>query len=194
MKRTVILFLTCLVFACCYGLALAGESGDTNSESGQSKEATVEDNKEKKDNKYELLFEDETFFYLLDQENSGWVRQPYTADKYMIDVWVKLKPYEYSSNKDAAMLSESSTFYLEHYVMDPPNKRIQFLCELEVTGRPDNKITQRKYDPARWEPLVPESLEDRIFHAVVNKYGTKKGNGKIGQIGEFLEDVFRIAL
>ena len=87
-------------------------------------------------------------------------------------------------------------YYLEHYYIRPSTQQIQFLCELEVSGRPDNDISQRKYNVKNWEYLVPESVEDNIYQAVVKKMGNKPGSkgNLLESAGDFIEDVFRIAI
>ena len=93
----------------------------------------------------------------------------------MIDVWVKLKPNGDSAEAD----DQKGKYYLEHYYIYPKNKQIQFLCELEVTGRPSNAIKERPYSSQNWENLVPGSVEDDIYHAVVKRV---KNSSSIGGI------------
>ena len=93
----------------------------------------------------------------------------------MIDVWVKLKPNSFSDEEDA----KAGKYYLEHYYLNPKSKQIQFLCELEVTGRPSNAIKERPYSSQNWENLVPGSVEDDIYHAVVKK---AKSSSSIGGV------------
>ena len=93
----------------------------------------------------------------------------------MIDVWVKLKPNSFSDDEDA----KAGKYYLEHYYLNPKSKQIQFLCELEVTGRPSNAIKERPYSSQNWENLVPGSVEDDIYHAVVKK---AKSSSSIGGV------------
>ena len=57
-------------------------------------------------------------------------------------------------------------YFLSHYYIRPKTRQIQFLSELEVTGRPDNAITERPYSSLHWENLVPGSIEDDIYHGV----------------------------
>ena len=193
MKKLFILLAVCAVLLCSWTMVSAHEAGDGQHDVAENA-AAEENNEAAKDTKYEILFEDETFIYLLDKENTGWIRKPYDVRKYVIDAWVKMMPYELSTQQELLEPSEDRKYYLEHYLIDPETNKIQFLCEVEVTGRPENNITQRKYDPANWEGLVPESMEDRIFHAIVRKMGKKKGDGTIKQFSEVLEDVFRISI
>ena len=57
-------------------------------------------------------------------------------------------------------------YYMEHYYIWPKRRQIQFLCELEVTGQPQNAIKERDYDGRNWENLVPGSVEDNIYTGV----------------------------
>ena len=95
--------------------------------------------------------------------------------------------------------SYPQTYFLEHYYIRPDRQQIQFLCELEVTGRPQNAIKERDYSPANWEGLVPGSVEDEIYRATVDylkkskKYGMTR-HGKNITVRDALEEYFRISL
>ena len=138
----------------------------------------------------------------MDKKSAKWIACPDKNDEYIIDVWVKLERIEEANAKSLAERMNDSQYtyqekyYLEHYYIRPSTQQIQFLCELEVSGRPDNDISQRKYNVKNWEYLVPESVEDNIYQAVVKKMGKKPGsNGNLlKSAGDFLEDVFRIAI
>ena len=162
--------------------------------------------------RYVKLFRDDTYTYYLDKQNTHWTRVPYTADNQMIDVWVRLVEGDGRAEltqidrEDAAgkytakeyVYTPPAHYYLEHYYIWPDRKKIQFLCELEVTGRPENSIDERKYDYKNWEGLVPGSAEDQIYHTVI-KYANRKGSflgiksgGKTAR--DMLEEYLRISL
>jgi hypothetical protein len=76
-----------------------------------------------------------------------------------------------------------------------------FISELEVTGRPENAIKERPYDNANWEQLVPGSIEDDLFEAVVarmkNAPGERSGilSGTSGMsLRDMVEEYARISL
>ena len=142
------------------------------------------------------------FTYYMDSRDARWIPMPHSAGEQIIDVWIKLAqqaPVRPSAGQDAAATSAASprTYYLEHYYMRPDTQQIQFLCELEVTGRPDNAVSERAYNPQNWENLVPGSLEDDLYHAVVTRMGKKKLSKKSDaprSIHDMLDEYLRIAI
>ena len=128
-------------------------------------------NKEKE--RFQELLRDESFIYYMDTQSIRYIPIPNRQEK-MIDVWVKLKPNSFSDGD-----AKAGKYYLEHYYLNPKSKQIQFLCELEVTGRPSNAIKERPYSSQNWENLVPGSVEDDIYHAVVEK---AKSSSSIGGV------------
>ena len=130
--------------------------------------------KKNKEDRFQEIFRDESFIYYMDMRSARNVPIPNRQER-MIDVWVKLKPNSFSDEGNA----KAGKYYLEHYYINPKNKQIQFLCELEVTGRPSNAIKERPYSSQNWENLVPGSVEDDIYHAVVEK---AKSSSSIGGV------------
>lgn len=130
--------------------------------------------KKNKEDRFQEIFRDGSFIYYMDMRSARNVPIPNRQDR-MIDVWVKLKPNSFSDEEDA----KAGKYYLEHYYLNPKSKQIQFLCELEVTGRPSNAIKERPYSSQNWENLVPGSVEDDIYHAVVEK---AKSSSSIGGV------------
>ena len=93
--------------------------------------------------------------------------------------------------------SYSSHYYLEHYYIRPDKEQIQFLSELEVTGRPSNAITERPYNESNWEKLVPGSIEDEIYRAVVKNVKDipkKNDAGEKSSVRDAIEEYLRISL
>ena len=149
---------------------------------GKKTEAPVQANKDavktknkksKEKDRFQEIFRDESFIYYMDTRSVRNVPIPNRQDR-MIDVWVKLKPNSFSDGD-----AKAGKYYLEHYYLNPKSKQIQFLCELEVTGRPSNAIKERPYSSQNWENLVPGSVEDDIYHAVVKK---AKSSSSIGGV------------
>ena len=140
----------------------------------QTSKDAVKTKKEKEKDRFQEIFRDESFIYYMDTRSVRNVPIPNRQDR-MIDVWVKLKPNSFSDDGDA----KAGKYYLEHYYLNPKSKQIQFLCELEVTGRPSNAIKERPYSSQNWENLVPGSVEDDIYHAVVKK---AKSSSSIGGV------------
>ena len=165
---------------------------------------------------------DDTYTYYLDKTSVQWKRVPYLANEYMADVWVRMierdpKPldddmsnygadnfraevalareqgYQYSP-EDLKVL-RSQAYVLEHYYLRPKTKQIQFLCELEVFGRPQNAINERAYDYKNWENLVPGSIESAIYAATIKIIGKSKSTerGHMTFI-DMLDEYGRIAL
>lgn len=147
----------------------------TEASAQESTDAVKTKNKKSKEkDRFQEIFRDESFIYYMDMRSVRNVPIPNRQDR-MIDVWVKLKPNSFSDDEDA----KAGKYYLEHYYLNPKSKQIQFLCELEVTGRPSNAIKERPYSSQNWENLVPGSVEDDIYHAVVKK---AKSSSSIGGV------------
>ena len=198
MKKIITLMMALVLMLGCGAEAAVSSN---NSSSSTSAAANSSDS-EKKDERYVRLFTDSYFNYYMDKKSAKWIACPDKSDEYIIDVWVKLERIEEANARSLAERVNDSQYtyqgkyYLEHYYIRPSTQQIQFLCELEVSGRPDNDISQRKYNVKNWEYLVPESVEDNIYQAVVKKMGKKPGyNGNLlKSAGDFVEDVFRIAI
>ena len=149
--------------------------------------------------RFEWILSDGTYQYYMDRQSSKWVRLPYSASEYMIDVWICLISTgadsiveEYDSEGNVTRYRK---YFLEHYYIRPQTQQIQFLCELEVTGRPQNTISQREYNVRNWENLIPGTIEDEIYRAVVKRMGKSKSSGR-GHMGFFdmLDEYARIGL
>lgn len=167
------------------------EDYGSDSENGDSDEEKA--SKKKKDRYFEI-YRDETYIYSMDRKTAHYTRVPQTIDEKMIDVWIKLTPVEYTSGRDD--YSYVPKYYLEHYLLRIKYKQVQFLCEMEVTGRPRNDIDEKRYDPRQWERLVPGSIEEIIYHAVLeNKskiHNESKANGTDAR--DYIENTFNISL
>ena len=198
MKKIITLVMALVLLLGC-GAEAAVSSNNSNSSTSA---AVNSSDSEKKDERYVRLFTDSYFNYYMDKKSAKWIACPDKNDEYIIDVWVKLERIDEANARSLAERVNDSQYtyqgkyYLEHYYIRPSTQQIQFLCELEVSGRPDNDISQRKYNVKNWEYLVPESVEDNIYQAVVKKMGKKPGSkGNILEsAGDFIEDVFRIAI
>lgn len=146
----------------------------TEASAQESTDAVKTKNKKSKEkDRFQEIFRDESFIYYMDMRSVRNVPIPNRQDR-MIDVWVKLKPNSFSDGD-----AKAGKYYLEHYYLNPKSKQIQFLCELEVTGRPSNAIKERPYSSQNWENLVPGSVEDDIYHAVVKKAKSSSGVGGV---------------
>ena len=89
----------------------------------------------------------------------------------------------------------SKKYFLEHYYIRPKTRQIQFLCELEVVGRPQNTISERAYDYKNWENLIPGSIETAIYYGVLDVIGTGKANAKGHMTAtDMLEEYLRISI
>ena len=165
---------------------------------------------------------DDTYIYYLDKKSVQWKKIPYLASEYMADVWVRMiernptrldndmaaygaenfraevalareQGYQYSP-EDLKVL-RSQAYVLEHYYLRPKTNQIQFLCELEVFGRPQNAINERAYDYKNWENLVPGSIESVIYDATLKIIGKSKANERSHMTFiDMLDEYARIAL
>ncbi len=205
MIRVIRLLLVCIMALGC--VAAAAQEGKYLN---QDKKPTVQpiEEQQKLDSRYVKLFQDDSFIYSMDKKTAKWILCPNTNNEYIIDVWIRLDVLEetgsnatsssgimataYTSSR-AAAYSYPAKYYLEHYYIHPDKSQIQFLSELEVTGRPDNNIEERAYDVKNWENLVPDSIEESIYQAVTKRM-KRKGALDLPAAHEVLEDVFRISI
>ena len=165
---------------------------------------------------------DDTYIYYLDKNSVQWKKMPYSTSEYIADVWVRMiertpreldndmatygaenfnaeislareQGYQYAA-EDLQVL-RNQAYVLEHYYLRPKTKQIQFLCELEVFGRPQNTVSERAYDYRNWENLVPGSVESVIYEATIKIIGTWKSTER-GHMtfSDMLDEYLRIAL
>lgn len=158
-----------------------------------SAEPAKSDEAKKEDNRFVTILKDNGFIYALDTRNAHWIPMPHSGNEYIADVWVKLVQTDGGTNN----YSYPQKYYLEHYYIRPKTQQIQFLCELEVTGRPENAVQERPYKSSNWENLVPDSIEDEIYHKVLqnmkkNRIGGNSSNGM--SIRDAIEEYLRISL
>lgn len=196
MSKVFSIMLICLLMVA--GSAAAGERNNTASYNrladkfnhAQPAYEQEEENNQIAD-RYFKLMADDSFVYYMDKKSAKWILCPNSRDEYIVDVWIRLEPIADGAD---TKYSYPAKYYLEHYYLRPDKEQIQFLCELEVTGRPDNNVNQRSYDENNWENLVPESIEDVIYQNVVKKM--KKRNADFWNIpvGDIMEDWFRISI
>ena len=152
------------------------------------KAKSVQEDKKNNDetDRYQYLLSDSGFDYYLDKKSAHWIPLPHSGSEYIADVWVRLASSE-----------GAEKYYLEHYYVRPSTRQIQFLSELEVTGRPDNAIQERSYSAQHWENLVPGSIEEDIFNGVIKNMKKNKiaGSGANGMsIRDMAEEFLRISL
>ena len=153
--------------------------------------------KEKKaQERYVKLLNDNGYDYLMDTENARWIPMPHSGNEYIADVWIRLNS-DGTKDEKGGSYQYPQAYYLEHYYIRPKTQQIQFLCELEVTGRPDNAIQERAYSVQNWENLVPGSIEDDIYHTVLKNMQKNKllGTHSAGKsVRDIIEDKLNIAL
>ena len=125
--------------------------------------------------RYRTLLTDNGFTYYLDVQNTRWIPRPYSSSEYMIDAWVRL--VENTTGEPVAEDGKirPAKYFLEHYYISPERRQVMFLSELEVTGRPDNAVKERAYDPKNWEQLVPGSIEDELYAAITARMKSAPG-------------------
>ncbi|MGP1470682.1 MAG: hypothetical protein ACTTJE_03715 [Schwartzia sp. (in: firmicutes)] len=167
----------------------------------EEKERKAREKREKKHKKreikkYQIVYEDDSYVYYVDQENLRWRSIPYTEER-MLDVWIRLIPVADAAEaetREAAGDLYTGHYYLEHYYMRRRQRQVQFLAELEVNGRPQNDVAAGKYSSAAWEDLVPGSLEDALYHRIMKKVTHPKDQALSTSVSSILEDVFHIYL
>lgn len=165
---------------------------------------------------------DETYTYYLDKNSVQWIKMPYSTSEYIADVWIRMiernpapldddmasygadnfnaeislareQGYQYAA-EDVHVL-RSQAYVLEHYYLRPKTRQIQFLCELEVFGRPQNTVSERAYDYRNWENLVPGSVESVIYASTIKVIGEWKSTER-GHMtfSDMLDEYLRISL
>ena len=142
--------------------------------------------------RYKTLFSDNGFIYALDVRNTRWVPRPYSSDEYMIDAWVRLVENTAGETVAEDGKIRPAKYFLEHYYISPQRRQIMFLAELEVSGRPENAVKERVYDPKNWEQLVPGSIEDDLYEVITARMKSapgQRGGLLSGTSGMSLRDV-----
>ena len=138
------------------------------------------------------IIRDENFAYYLDMESVRWIRVPYAASEYMIDAWIRLVDKKDAWNFAPAATRNPEKYYMEHYYIRPKKRQIQFLCELEVMGKPQNTISEREYSAKNWENLIPGSIESDIYYAVLKE--TQDHSDGNMTFADMLDEYLRIGL
>ena len=141
----------------------------------QEKRAEKAQERRERDSRYKTLFTDNNFTYYLDSKNTRWIPRPYQRSEYMIDAWVRLVENTTGEQVTEDGKIRPAKYFLEHYYISPAKREIMFISELEVTGRPENAVKERAYDPKNWEQLVPGSIEDEIYGAVTARMKSAPG-------------------
>ena len=166
-----------------------------------AKAAKKAEEKREKKARYKTLFVDNGFTYYLDSKNSRWVLRPNSGRERMIEAWVRLVENTTGGSVAEDGKVRPNKYFLEHYYISPERREIMFISELEVTGRPENAVKERPYDAANWEQLVPGSIEDDLFDAIVAKMkqapGERSGvlSGTSGMsLRDMVEEFARISL
>lgn len=170
----------------------SAEKGALGRAMERKRQETGQDTDQQSDKKvrYIYLFEDNGFVYYLDNQNVKWKPIPYSETEEILDIWIKL--IKVAPDEE---YSYPQKYFLEHYYLRPDRKQIQFLSELEVTGRPDNAIKERPYSVHNWENIVSGSLEDEIYHSVLKVVQKNEQFWpKHKSVRDVLEDIFRISL
>ena len=141
----------------------------------QEKRAEKAQERRERASRYKTLFTDNNFTYYLDSKNTRWIPRPYQSSEYIIDTWVRLV-----ENTTGEQVAEDGKirpgkYFIEHYYISPAKREIMFISELEVTGRPENAVKERAYDPKNWEQLVPGSIEDELYEAITARMKSAPG-------------------
>ena len=168
---------------------------------------------------------DDEYTYYLDKQSVEWKRLPYSASEYMLDFWVRLVEHtpdhsnfpDYLSdyingggkngeikiarergvslNQADINVLKHRKFFLQHYYIRPKTKQIQFLCELEVVGHPQNTVSEREYSYKNWENLIPGSIESTIYKMTM-KSVSKRGSSDRSRMSfaDMMDEYLRISI
>ena len=157
----------------------------------QSQSADSDEEQEAEKPRFIEILRDDSFIYWMDTKTAYYTNLPHSIKERMIDVWIKLEPMEYLEGE----YTFPAKYYLEHYLIRPKTQQIQFVCELEVTGRPNNDVKKNAYDPRRWENLIPGSIEDAVYHAVLKhkSYIRDEASSNGTSIRDYIEDMLNVS-
>lgn len=167
---------------------------------------------------------DDDYLYYLDKQSVAWKRVPYLANEYMLDVWIRMIERnvnvedlpedlaEYVNDTDNGEIEvakergrqykpsdvevlQHKKYFLQHYYLRPKTKQIQFLCELEIVGHPQNTVSERAYDYKNWENLIPGSMESILYNMTIKEVG-KSGASDKGHMSfaDMLDEYARISI
>lgn len=139
------------------------------------KKAKKAQERRERDARYKTLFTDNNFTYYLDSKNTRWIPRPYQSSEYMIDAWVRLVENTTGEAAPEDGKIRPARYFLEHYYISPKRHQIMFISEFEVTGRPENAVKERAYDPAHWEQLIPGSIEDTLYEEITARMKSPPG-------------------
>ena len=66
---------------------------------------------------------------------------------------------------------------------------------MEVSGRPGNDAEDKRYDLRRWERLIPGSIEDTIYHAILQYKGKIHDESKADgtSVRDYIENTFNVS-
>ncbi len=167
-------------------------SEETADEEEPAKKDEKAKTKKEKKQRFQEILRDESYTYYLDTQSARWIPMPKSGGEKILDVWIRLVDRGIGeATEEGAGDGEGTSpakYFLEHYYIRPEKQQIQFLSELEVTGRPQNTINERAYSAQNWESLVPESVEDAIYHAVLDRMKKKNRTGSILPDGMSVRD------
>ena len=160
--------------------------------SNSNSDETAEDGAEEELPRFIEIHRDESFVYYMDRKTARFLPIPHMAKEKMIDVWIKLEPLEFLEGD----YTYPSKYYLEHYLIRPKKQQIQFLAEMEVFGRPSADTENKRYDGRRWENLIPGSIEDTIYHAVLRHKGDiyDESSSDGTSIRDYIENTINVSL
>lgn len=180
--------------------------------------------KNMKSQRFIMVAADDTYIYYLDKQSISWKRMPYSASEYILDFWVRmiertpdtsdLPQYlsDYVSdgvngeievaasrgvtfNSSDVEILNHKKYFLEHYYIRPKTNQIQFLCELEVVGHPQNTVSEREYNYKNWENLIPGSIESMIYQTTMKSVHKSKGSEKGHMsVADMFDEYLRISI
>ncbi len=167
---------------------------------------------------------DDTYTYYLDKQSAKWERVPYSANEYMLNVWIRmvernsdtsdlpedLADYiDDTNNGELEMAKEEGIeyapadvevlkhkkYFLKHYYMRPKKDQVQLLSAFEVVGNSQNEVREREYDNKNWRNLIPDSIDSIIYYKTIKAVG-KSGSSERGHMTviDMIEEYGRISL
>ncbi len=163
-----------------------------SSEAGSGSSGDSETSYQEEEPRFIEILRDDSFIYYMDRKTAHFKKIPHMAKEKMIDVWIKLAPLEFLEGD----YTFPSKYYLEHYLIRPKKQQIQFLAEMEVFGRPSAEAENKRYDGRRWEYLIPGSIEDTIYHAVLRHKGEiyDESSSDGTSIRDYIENTINVSL
>lgn len=120
--------------------------------------------KQEAQDRYVFLYADEEMNYFMDRESSKKIRHPY-LDESLLDVWVKIAENEH------AAYAYPERYGMVHYYVRLNKPELQLIETVLVQGKTAQESKPpRPYREKNWKTVVPDTMEEELYRAIVDVY------------------------